>query len=130
MSSPLVAMPENVIREFETNVHNGRVGSSLVSETDEVRVWHIHCEPGERLPVHRHQLNYFWTILAPGSARSHYNDGRIVELDYNTGDTQHYKFSAGEYFLHDLENIGDTTLLFTTVEFLNSPNPPLALDSV
>lgn len=127
-TSTTIQMPDFVVSEFDANINNGRVGTTLVSETDEVRVWQIHCEPGERLPVHRHQLNYFWTILAPGSARSHYNDGRIVELDYNTGDTQHHYFKAGEFFLHDLENIGNTTLLFTTVEFLDSPNPPLDID--
>jgi hypothetical protein len=29
--------------------------------------------------------------------------------------------------MHDLENIGDTELAFTTVEFLDSANPPLTL---
>jgi hypothetical protein len=29
--------------------------------------------------------------------------------------------------LHDLENIGDTVLTFTTVEFKQSANAPLAL---
>ena len=31
--------------------------------------------------------------------------------------------------VHDLENIGDNELLFTTVEFLDSPNAPLELHS-
>ena len=31
--------------------------------------------------------------------------------------------------VHDLENIGDTELLFTTVEFLDSPNAPFELRS-
>ena len=31
--------------------------------------------------------------------------------------------------VHDLENIGDTELLFTTVEFLDSPNASLELRS-
>ena len=30
-----------------------------------------------------------------------------------------------EAMTHDLENIGDTTLCFTTVEFLDSANAPL-----
>ena len=29
--------------------------------------------------------------------------------------------------MHDLENIGDQVLAFTTVEFLDSLNPPLPL---
>ena len=121
-------IPNHILNEFKSNALNGRVGSVLVSETEDVRVWQIHCEPGERLPVHRHQLNYFWTILGPGRSRSHYSDGRVVEMDYKTGDTRHHSFAAGEYFMHDLENTGDTPLMFTTVEFLNSPNPALAID--
>jgi hypothetical protein len=31
--------------------------------------------------------------------------------------------------IHDLENVGETDLLFTTVEFLDSPNAPLPLHS-
>ena len=34
-------------------------------------------------------------------------------------------FEEGEFMVHDRENIGDTELLFTTVEFLDSPNAPL-----
>jgi hypothetical protein len=29
-------------------------GSSLISETDKVRVWRIHLKPGERVGFHRH----------------------------------------------------------------------------
>jgi hypothetical protein len=40
-------------------------------------------------------------------------------------------YGPGEYLLHSVENVGKTDLLFTTVEFLNSPNPPLPVpDSV
>ncbi|PJI37271.1 hypothetical protein CTI14_65355, partial [Methylobacterium radiotolerans] len=43
------------------------------------------------------------------------------------GDIQHLSFGPGESMTHDLANIGDTELIFTTVEFLDSANPPLAL---
>ena len=36
-------------------------------------------------------------------------------------------FAAGESMVHDLENAGDAELVFTTVEYLRSENPPLAL---
>ena len=36
-------------------------------------------------------------------------------------------FAAGEFMIHDLENIGDTDMVFTTVEFLDSANAPLDL---
>ncbi len=34
-------------------------------------------------------------------------------------------YAPGQYLVHDLENIGDSVLIFTTVEFLNSANAPL-----
>ncbi|PZM08012.1 hypothetical protein [Rhizobium tubonense] len=113
--------------EFKANQGNGRVGSRLVSETDRVRVWALTLGPNERLAFHTHVLDYFWTAVTGGSARSHYADGRIVEVSYQPGDTQHHSFRAGESMTHDLENIGDTDLIFTTVEFKESANAPLTL---
>ena len=48
-------------------------------------------------------------------------------MTYSPGETRHYTFGAGEYLLHDLENVGSTELVFTTVEFLQSANQPLPL---
>jgi beta-alanine degradation protein BauB len=106
---------------------NGRVGSRLVSSSERVRVWHINLAPSERLPFHRHVLDYFWSVLTPGHARSHYGDGSVREFRYVPGETQHLHYEAGESMIHDLENIGDVELIFTTVEFLDSANPPLDL---
>lgn len=125
---PDAAWPEWLRREFEAGLDNGRVGTELLSESERVRVWHIRVAPGERLPVHRHVLDYFWTALTPGRSRSHYHDGRTLEAEYRPGDTRHYRFGRGEFMMHDLENIGDGVLAFTTVEFLDSANRPLDLD--
>ena len=62
-----------------------------------------------------------------GAARSHYHDGRIAEVSYAAGDTQHHRYGPGEFMIHDLENIGPSELVFATVEFLDSANPPLPL---
>jgi quercetin dioxygenase-like cupin family protein len=113
--------------ELARNEMNGRVGSRLVSQTERVRVWQINLAPGERLPFHRHVLDYFWTVLTPGSALSRHGDGSIQEVRYTPGDTQHLRFGPGESLIHDLENIGTTELIFTTVEFLDSANSPLEL---
>ena len=68
--------PDWLKSEFEANQDNARVGTQLLSESERVRVWHLEIKPGERLPVHRHVLDYFWTALTPGKARSHYHGGR------------------------------------------------------
>jgi hypothetical protein len=92
-----------------------------------LRVWHLHLPPGARCGFHRHVLDYFWTVMTPGTARSYYSDGRIEEVTYYPGETRHYTFGPGEYFVHSLENIGNTELLFTTVEFLKGANPPIPI---
>ena len=104
---------------------NGRVGSRIVSESEKVRVWLIELQPGERLPFHTHVQDYFWTATSAGKARSRYSDGRVVEVSYAVGDTQHHGFANGQSMTHDLENVGDTALGFVTVEFFGSSNPPL-----
>ncbi len=113
------------IAELDGAYQNGRVGSSLVSESDRARVWLIEMQPGERLPFHTHVLDYFWVATSPGKARSRYADGTVAEVEYNIGTTRHFTFKKGESMTHDLENIGDTVLCFTTVEYLDSANAPL-----
>jgi mannose-6-phosphate isomerase-like protein (cupin superfamily) len=121
------ALPLALQEEFVARAGNGQVGSRLVSETERVRVWHLSLKPGERIGFHTHVLDYFWTAVTVGQARSHYGDGRTVEVSYLSGDTQHHRYGLGEFMIHDLENIGETELVFTTVEFLDSANAPLVL---
>jgi beta-alanine degradation protein BauB len=56
--------------------------------------------------------------MTSGKARS--RDGEIREVSYAAGDTKHHVYAPGEFMTHDLENIGDTPLIFATVEFLHS----------
>ena len=51
----------------------------------------------------------------------------MSDTAYKPGDIKQLTFKEGEFMVHDLENIGDTELLFTTVEFLDSANKPLDL---
>lgn len=103
----------------------GQVGARIVSQDNRVRVWLIEMQPGDRLPFHTHVLDYFWTATTAGTARSRYADGQVVEMSYDIGATKHFTFSKGESMTHDLENIGETVLCFTTVEFLDGENASL-----
>ena len=69
------AWPGSIREAFEANQLNGRIGTRLLSETARVRVWEIRLAPGERIGFHRHVLDYFWTAITPGRARSHTEDG-------------------------------------------------------
>jgi quercetin dioxygenase-like cupin family protein len=121
------AWPHWLAQEFEQERQhpNGCVGTELLSETDRVRIWTIRLKPGERVGFHRHVLDYFWSAITPGRGRQHLQDGSTVEHTYRAGETRHETYGKGEFKVHDLENIGDTDLVFATVEFLNSANAPL-----
>jgi hypothetical protein len=124
-ANPRAHWPVALQQELEGNRFNPIVGSVLVSETDKVRVWHLLVPAGKRCTFHRHVLDYFWTCHSHGTARGYFEDGSITETVHFPGDTRHLNYAAGEYLLHSVENIGDTDLLFTTVEYLQSANEPL-----
>ena len=113
--------------EVRLAASNGRVGTTLVSETPELRVWHLFLAPGERLPLHCHVLDYFWTVLGDGQGRSSFGDGTVRDVSYRAGDTRHLAFGPGEHMVHDLENTGTEPLTFVTVEFKQGCNAPLPL---
>ncbi len=113
--------------ERESKNPNPCVGSHLLSENEQARVWMIRLQPGERFGFHRHVLNYFWTSVSGGRGRQHVHDGTTVEYTYQPGETRHETYGPGEFKVHDLQNIGDTEMVFMTVEFLNSANKPLPL---
>lgn len=121
------AWPAGLHAEMLANTANCHVGTSLVSENERGRVWHLVLKPGERAPFHRHVLDYFWTVTAAGRGRQWFEDGRVADMEYTEGETRHLTFAKGESMYHTLQNIGDTTLSFVTVEYLPSANPPLPL---
>jgi beta-alanine degradation protein BauB len=119
--------PAGLQREFLANRFNGAVGNILVSEDARCRVWHLNLDPGAFFTFHRHVLDYFWTAVTAGVARGYYEDGRIQDVHHYPGETRHFKHGPGEYFIHAIENVGETKLIFVTVEFLLSGNPPIVV---
>ena len=120
--------PAALSQEFQREAEqpNACVGSELLSETEKTRVWMIRLKPGERIGFHRHVLNYFWTSVTGGLGRQHLMDGTTVEYSYYPGETRHETYGAGEFKVHDLENLGDQDMIFMTVESIEgSANKPL-----
>ena len=119
--------PKELQDELEANRYYPCVGTTLVSETERVRVWHLVLPPRARVPFHRHVLDYFWTSVSGGRGRQHVHDGTTVEYTYAPGETRHETYGAGECKVHDLQNLGDKEMVFMTIEFLQSANKPLPL---
>ncbi|WP_152538437.1 cupin domain-containing protein [Aquimarina macrocephali] len=105
------------ILELQNSNDSDRVGDTLLFEDDSIKVWSIILKPGDRLPFHKHTKNYTWVCLTQGTAISHYENGRIVEIQYQKGDVSYYDHDTKGDFVHNLENIGDLLLKFNTVEY-------------
>src|SRR5262249_15804372 len=83
------AWPAEIKAEFEREAKspNPCVGTTLVSESDRVRVWMIRLAPGERIGFHRHVLDYFWTSVTGGGGRPPPPDGTTGEYTSHPGET-------------------------------------------
>ncbi|MDY7395275.1 hypothetical protein UMM65_08470 [Aureibaculum sp. 2210JD6-5] len=109
---------DNLKKEVESNLKNTIIGEQLLLETSTFKVWSINLPKGESLPFHKHCKPYFYTALNEGKSRSYYSDGKIVDTAYEKNDIAYYNnLNQDNYFIHNLTNIGSTTLVFTTVEF-------------
>jgi len=97
---------------------NLAVGTTLLYENDQVKVWEVRLAPGERCPFHAHTRDYFWTVVDASVGKQRIGDGSYMIRDYEVGQTQFSTHSADEPLIHDLENAGDTELRFITVELL------------
>jgi hypothetical protein len=127
LNNPRGHWPMHLQEEFEVNQFSGAVGNQLVFENEYCRVWHLLLPPGGFLTFHRHVLDYFWSSLSAGIARGYYEDGRIQDVIHYPGETRFFHHAEGEYFVHAVENVGNTELSFVTVEFLPGDNPPIPI---
>lgn len=107
---------EEYAAELKAAPGNHDLGTSLWFENDRVRVFEVRLAPGERGPFHIHDQTYFWTVVEAGRGLQRLADGTFVVRDYRLGDTKYLVHSAEHALVHDLENVGSTTLRFVTVE--------------
>jgi len=111
------------VEDFENELNsapsNLDVGTTLWFENDRIRVWEVLLQPGERGPFHSHITNYFWTVVEGSRGLQRFADGTYVVRDYRVGDTRNLDHTPETALIHDLENVGNTTLRFVTVELLD-----------
>ena len=111
--------PSEFATELAAAPENHRVGTALLFENDRVRVWDLSVGPGERAPFHCHTTTYFFVCVEGGRVLNRFPDGNAVTMDVEVGVTWFSDVEDGSE-IHDLENVGDTPLRFTTVELLGS----------
>ncbi len=95
---------------------NRKIGTKLLFQNDEVGVWEVRLQPGERGGFHLHDRHYFWTVVKGGIGKQRTADGVYHIRRYEEGDTSFLPHSPEEAVIHDFENAGDTEIRFITVE--------------
>jgi len=107
--------PTDYAEELAAASSNRKLGTKVLFENDKVQIWEVRLEPGERGPFHLHDQNYFWTVVEAGRGLQRFVDGTLVIRNYELGETRYLEQSPDNALVHDLENVGDTTLRFVTV---------------
>ncbi|MET0566027.1 MAG: hypothetical protein ABW021_06270 [Acidimicrobiia bacterium] len=110
--------PDEYADELEAAAQNLKVGTTIWFENDRIRVWEILLQPGERGAFHSHVTNYFWTVVEGSQGLQRFADGTFVVRDYLIGETKYLEHTPETALIHDLENVGNSTLRFVTVELL------------
>ena len=95
---------------------NRHIGTRLLFRNDEVGVWEVRLQPGERGGFHLHDRHYFWTVVKAGIGKQRTADGVYHIRRYEEGDTSFLPHSPSDSVIHDFENAGDTEIRFITVE--------------
>jgi hypothetical protein len=106
------------VEELSAAPDNHELGTTLWFENDRIRVWEVLLQPGERGAFHAHTTNYFWTVVEPSRGLQRFADGTFIVRDYQLGETRYLEHTPDTALIHDLENVGNTTLRFVTVELL------------
>lgn len=105
--------------EFASAPTNFDVATRHVFENDQIRVWEMHLEPGERVPFHCHRTPYFWICHERGRGIQRFPDGRLLHVEFDRNDVDFLDDERLETErIHDFENAGDTACRFTTFELL------------
>lgn len=101
------------LREIQKKNFCTNIGEPLF-ENEEVKLWKIVLEPGERLPFRKHLNAYSCNCLTDGLLLSRNINGAVDLLRFERGET--FFRQCEEEAVHDLENIGEHTMKVTIVE--------------
>jgi beta-alanine degradation protein BauB len=89
------------------------IGTELVYEDDEVRIWKIQLAPGEEAPWHTHRLHYTTVIVEGGLLERENGDGTVDRLETSPGDVMRWDEGS---LRHMVRNVGDTRFSNVIVE--------------
>lgn len=89
-------------------------GLTKLLENDQLIVWELVLEPGERTGEHRHHMDYLIHVIEGATLRATDANDNVSDVPLQDGDTFHFRVEgdlarAGELAttaVHDAENLG------------------------
>lgn len=81
------------------------VGTEVLFENDNIRIWSMTLEPGESSPYHRHLHDYFYIYTTPSHITAHYPDDSEIARGYQEGFVNYSV--VGDGIEHHITNTGD-----------------------
>jgi quercetin dioxygenase-like cupin family protein len=112
---PLLA---SLAREIEaatepTGVEEGAVGTKLLYENDQVKVWEFALDPGEAIPMHTHTMDYLFHVYQGSTLEVSFpGDKPKVSIGLKDGDVRFIPKGAR----HMARNTGERRYVEVLVE--------------
>lgn len=100
---------------------SSEVGSKLLFENDQVRVWDLRLEPGESTGLHRHTTDFLYVVIGDGSLQRLDAEGGSQPARQMADGDVHFRRVAGED-VHEAVNVGTTPWRNIVVELLKPPS--------
>lgn len=91
------------------------IGTGIIYQDEEVRIWDLDLQPGGRTEVHQHPCDYVYVVVSGGTTDTVHADGHVDRVRDAIGD--HVGHGSG--IPHQLHNTGDTRYRNIIVEILN-----------
>jgi hypothetical protein len=99
------------------------VGTALLFENDQVRVWEMVLAPGETCPPHRHTQDYLMVYSTPSLIRSG-PAGRPVIQQLDAGMVAYAAVGSIGLGEHAITNVGDAESRHYVIELLGPSSAP------
>jgi beta-alanine degradation protein BauB len=94
----------------------GPIGTKVLFEDEDVRVWKLDLAAGQATPVHQHEHDYVFVVVAGGPTEVVNRDGTSEHSTDHRGDAVHHQAPL----VHQLRNLGDSRYVNVIVEFLRT----------
>ncbi len=92
------------------------VGTAVLFEDDDVRVWKLDLAAGESSAIHWHEHDYVFVVVVGGPTEVVNSDGTTERSEHRRGDVVQHEAPL----VHRLRNVGDARYVEVIVEFLQT----------